>query len=123
MNKLALLCVFLGGGFGSIMRHLVVEWSSKHHFTVGVLISNALASIILGAIAGWALKNFVNPHVWLFLAVGFTGGFSTFSTFSKHNVDLLVKGEFMYCFLNVTLSVLVGMGAFFLSFYCFSKSY
>lgn len=122
MDKLALLYVFLGGGFGSIARHLIAEWTSKHHFTIGVLISNALASIILGAIAGWAIKSSVNPQLWLFVAVGFTGGFSTFSTFSKHNVDLLMKGDYLFCFWNIILSVLVGMGVFFLSFYCFSKS-
>jgi CrcB protein len=47
----------------------------------------------------------------LFLATGFCGGFTTFSTFSYENLNLLKSGNYTYFLLYVAGSLVIGIFA------------
>jgi CrcB protein len=49
---------------------------------------------------------------WLnhLLIIGFCGGFSTFSTFSNENIQLIQQGNWQMSLLNIVISLSVGMG-------------
>ena len=89
MNALInFLLVFIGGGLGSAARYgftFIFSCSLWATFLV-----NALGSFLIGLFAGAALPNTTR----LLLTVGFCGGFTTFSTFAKENVQLLLQGRF-----------------------------
>ena len=111
------LLVFVGGGLGSLARYSLsraVTGSYLAAFPLGTLLVNVLASLILGLFLGWADgRNLSYPSFRLLVAVGFCGGFSTFSTFSAETLLLLKSGQGLLALLNVAGSVLLCLAATF----------
>ena len=107
-----LLIVFTGGGTGSIVRYLLGKWvtnlSGSGGFPYGTFVVNIVACLMLGIVMAMAdEKNILSPTVRLLLAVGFCGGFSTFSTFSAESLMLFQKGESITAVAYIFASVLV----------------
>lgn len=103
------LYVFVGGGLGSLCRYGIGKaagaWESQ--LPLGTILANVLACLMLGMIVGWSLKYADNKALHLFLAVGFCGGFSTFSTFSLENVTLWQQGAYTAALANILISLVV----------------
>jgi fluoride exporter len=91
-----LLFIFLGGGLGSVVRVAVGKGISSiqnTNFPYGTLTANIIACLVLGFVIGLAdHKQIISPAARLFWAVGFCGGFSTFSTFSAETISLFQNG-------------------------------
>ena len=109
MNNLIL--IFLGGGLGSLARYgtgrALASWSVNLPY--GTLAANVLACVILGFFTGAvALRSSeaVLPYR-AFLAVGFCGGFSTFSSFSNDTLLMLMNNRWADAVLNIGLSVVL----------------
>ena len=111
------LAVFLGGGAGSMARfaisRLLLRFAANSVFPWGTLAANVIATALL---AGLMLRfDPLAPHkaTWYaLLAVGFCGGFSTFSTFSYENYALLRDGMTGIALLNIAISVIAGVALF-----------
>lgn len=104
------LFVFLGGGVGSLIRYglsLLFQKTSLAQYPIATLSSNVFASLLVGVFTAMAFKmKFMDQSAFTaFFIIGICGGFSTFSTFSKENVDLLGQGRYLMVFLNVFISV------------------
>ena len=112
-----LLLVFLGGGLGSSLRYIVGNYlnSTSNGIPYGTFLANILGSFLIGIILGWAARSeALSQNTVLFLATGFCGGFTTFSTFAYENHVFLKSGDF-FSFAFYTLgSFIVGFAAVFL---------
>ncbi|MCB0516499.1 MAG: fluoride efflux transporter CrcB [Chitinophagales bacterium] len=117
------LAIFLGGGLGSLCRWAIsqLSWYYFHPFPIKTLLANLLSSFILGGVSGYfASQNFGHTPWWqFFLAAGFCGGFSTFSTFSLETFTLLENQQYGLAFAYVLTSCVVCVLACGLSFYLF----
>ena len=53
------LLVFLGGGFGSVLRYIIGKYlnSAENGIPYGTFASNILGSLLIGIILGFAAKN------------------------------------------------------------------
>lgn len=107
------LWVFLGGGMGSIARYGVsrlVTSGFQHVNPYATLLSNILStSILAGLMLLIADKTSVPHWVKLMTAVGFCGGFSTFSTFAFETFELLRTGQTIFAIANVFISITLGL--------------
>ena len=117
MNYLA---IFIGGGLGSLLRYLTTVFFKKYSFfnlPIGTLVSNLLASFLLGLFVSYFVsKNFDNKVIANFLIVGLCGGFSTFSTFNLENYRFISNNQFPSFFLYTALSIIVSLLFIYLGF-------
>ncbi len=110
--------VALGGALGSVSRFLLgpaLQRALDATFPVGTLFINVAGSLILGFVLGLAAEGVdVRPEARAFIAIGFCGGFTTFSTFSYEAVRLLEDGEGSRAALYIMASVVLSIGAAFI---------
>lgn len=105
--------VALGSALGGVARYLLgglVQQASRSTFPTGTLVINVTGSFLLGLLYRYAADSVaISPELRAMLAIGFCGGFTTFSTFSYETVRLIEDGEFarasVYMLLSVGLSV------------------
>lgn len=111
----ALVLIFMGGGLGSVVRYLLNRWVTALHqinFPLGTLAVNVVACFVLGLIIGLAdHRQYMSTDARLFWAVGFCGGFSTFSTFSAETLALFQQPAVTAGLIYIVSSVALCLGA------------
>ena len=112
--------VFLGGGIGAAIRHLVNQAVGRvagTDFPFGVMAINISGSVVMGLAAGYFA--FKASESWsetarLFMTTGVLGGYTTFSAFSLDAMLLWERGEpglaVAYVLGSVVLSI-IGLAA------------
>ncbi|CUH95680.1 putative membrane protein [Propionispora sp. 2/2-37] len=109
---LEIILVTIGGGIGATTRYLTSNWMAARFgtaFPLGTLLVNVVGCFIIGLFMALATERLsVSPYWRLFIAVGFLGGLTTFSSFSYETLRLLQDAEVMRAFYNVGLNVLAG---------------
>lgn len=111
-----LFLVFVGGGFGSVLRYIIGKYlnSPESGIPYGTFAANILGSLLIGIILGVAVKhNSLSENQVLFLATGFCGGFTTFSTFAYESHVFLKSGDFMSFAIYSVASFVIGFCAVF----------
>lgn len=102
-----LICVFLGGGTGSVLRYCVQELLHErivpYSFPWATFAVNIAGSFLIGLFYALSARFNLSADVRLLLTAGLCGGFTTFSTFSNDGLTLL-KGEFYGTFMVYTLA-------------------
>lgn len=109
-----LVAIALGGAIGALSRHFVagaVMRFTGSTFPLGTFAVNVIGSMAMGfLIVAFAHKLNVTPGMRAFLAVGFLGSFTTFSTYSMETVLLVQRGEWagavLYSFGSLAIGVL-----------------
>jgi fluoride exporter len=108
------LLVFIGGGLGSTLRHvvnIVCQRLLGTNFPYHTFIINITGSTIMGLIAGYLAFKGEAAQSWrLFLMTGVLGGYTTFSAFSLDAAVLYERGAvgltLLYVLGSVVLSIL-----------------
>ena len=102
-----------GGFFGSGLRYLTQRFIS-HYFSVsfpyGTLAINILGSFLIGVIFAISDKTrILSPDVRMFLAIGFCGGFTTFSYLALDSYGLLKDSAYFYFSTYLLASIFLGI--------------
>lgn len=128
MNLSTAAAIFIGGGAGSLARWMVGIWISRVTMfaPAGVLVANLLATAVLALLVfcwGDKLSSEGVSQLWMpLLAVGFCGGFSTFSTFSLDTFKLFQDGNTVWAVVNILVSVVTCLGVLAIISHAFGKS-
>ena len=115
------LWIGLGGFLGANARYLVQQWAASQWgamFPYGTMIANVAGSFIIALFLTLVARGLaISPHVVLFIATGFLGGFTTFSSFSMDLFLLFERGGWQPAAINFLgntilgiLGVLLGVG-------------
>jgi CrcB protein len=108
-----LMIIGTGSFLGGVSRFIVarvVQNSADSAFPFGTLFVNVLGCLIIGIVYGVADRGtIITPEMRLFLAVGFCGGFTTFSAFAAENIAMLRDGNVLQFALYAGISVFLGV--------------
>jgi len=107
------ILVFFGGGVGSLCRYLMSRWVSGNFFPsypfFGTLIVNITGCLLIGFFVFYFTEGRFGPDSlnWrLLLVTGLCGGYTTFSSFSLENMQLIENRQIL-TFLTYTFASLV----------------
>jgi CrcB protein len=107
------LVIALGAAVGANARYLVGVWAGNRFgaaFPYGTLIVNVTGSLMLGFVLALASARLDIPApVRLFLAVGFLGSYTTFSSYTVESLNLLLAGSFWAGMINMVGNNLIGL--------------
>lgn len=111
----AILLIGIGGGVGSIFRYLTSLLVTKYfqsYYSLATLLVNIIGCLLIGLLIGiFDKQEIINHDIRLLLITGFCGGFTTFSAFASENFHLFQSGNSLAAYLNIGLSVFVGLFA------------
>lgn len=105
-----ILLIGIGSFIGGISRYLLslfIQNKFLSTFPFGTLGVNIVACFLIGIVFGLSERGNFNMEWRLFLATGFLGGFSTFSSFSNETVGLLRDGQIWQAFAYIMCSVVI----------------
>ena len=90
-----LLTVMIGGAVGAGLRYEAGRLAARQlgaGFPWGTLAVNLMGALAIGLLAGAMAPDPEKP-LWLLLAVGVLGGFTTFSAFGLELFTMLERGQ------------------------------
>ncbi|WJM07194.1 CrcB family protein [Paenibacillus sp. PK1-4R] len=106
-----LLYIGAGGFLGTLTRYAIQLALPTAHvgFPWAVLLINAMGSLFLGWFFTIAVPGKITPQLRLAIGTGFTGAFTTFSTFTLDIVRLSEGGEWISPTIYMIVSLLAGL--------------
>ncbi|MDP8219300.1 MAG: fluoride efflux transporter CrcB [Candidatus Theseobacter exili] len=110
-----LIFVGLGGFLGAITRYKLgglILHNFRTTFPLGTVIINIAGCFFIGFLSEIMVKEHLfSSETRLFLVTGLLGGFTTFSAFGFETIYLMKRGDIFMAFMNIGLSVLLGLFA------------
>jgi len=108
-----LLLIGLGSALGGMLRHWMagveeVGLLAARELPWGTILVNLTGSFLIGYFIGLP-PTLISDQARLFFIAGFCGGYTTFSSFSLQNIELLRDGEVLAAMWNILLSLIAGM--------------
>jgi fluoride exporter len=119
MERFFWIC--LAGAVGTGARYLVALWAAERlgsAFPFGTLIVNLVGCFAIAAVMHAALSLSWSPTLRSAIAIGFIGGFTTYSSFNYETTRLLEEGATAAAALNAAVTVAGALAAGWLGLAC-----
>ncbi|MBP9109239.1 MAG: fluoride efflux transporter CrcB [Pyrinomonadaceae bacterium] len=112
---LNIFLVGIGGMLGSILRFLAGHFINPvpaSAFPYGTFTVNVVGGFLIGMVFGLSQRyEWMTPELRVFLAVGFCGGFTTFSAFAYENIVMLQEKDYLSFAVYSVLSFIACLAA------------
>ncbi|RKR03164.1 fluoride efflux transporter CrcB [Maricaulis maris] len=122
------LLVGAGGALGALSRYqvgrLTFRWFGPEQVW-GTFAVNLVGGLLMGLLIGWlaATDRADQQYIRLFGAVGFLGGFTTFSAFSLEIANMLERKAILPAFGYAASSVVLALAAVFLGLWIMRRAF
>lgn len=110
----SLFIVGLAGSLGALARYLVGRAIAERvggSFPLGTLFINVSGAFLIGLLFAFSGRKLLAPSLYLVLATGFLGGYTTFSTMSWEGIQLIRGGSLRQSVLYIGSTVALGFAA------------
>jgi CrcB protein len=118
-----IIAIAVGGAIGSVARYLcsagVLRAVGTGWFPWGTLTVNLIGSFSIGFLWAAFERAAMGSTARSFVFIGILGGFTTFSSFTLENFNLLRDGQVKSAVINIILSNLIGIALVFAGFAAF----
>ena len=98
------LLISAGAITGANLRYAVSKWAANYispSLPVGTLLINVSGSFVLGFFLIWTSERVLADPRWRpLVAVGFCGGYTTFSSYSFETLQLFEQGHYTLAGMN-----------------------
>ena len=109
------LAISLGAVAGANLRYWMSRYAARvlgPVFPYGTLTINVLGSFVLGFFLVWSTERaIVDPRWRLLIAVGFCGGYTTFSSYAYETMAFFEHGQWMLMTVNFLSNNLLACAA------------
>lgn len=106
----SILWISLGAALGANLRYFVAQQLARltTAFPYGTLVVNVTGSFLLGFFLTWTTERVIADPRWrLAVAVGFCGGYTTYSSFAFETLALAEQGRWLAAAGNILFSNLL----------------
>lgn len=102
--------VMIFGALGALLRYGIGEAFNVEAFPYGTLIVNVVGCFLITIIFEYIiLIEKINIHRVYGLGTGFVGAFTTFSSFSVENANLIAEGLYLKAFIYIGITFIGGI--------------
>jgi fluoride exporter len=109
------VAISMGAILGANLRYVLSRYAAKALgpvFPYGTLAINISGSFVLGFFLIWTAERvFVDPRWRLLVAVGFCGGYTTFSSYAFETMAYFEQGQWLLMTTNILANNLLCLGA------------
>lgn len=113
---MTLFLIMISSGFGAVCRQFANNLCTKYcasSFPVATLIVNLIGSFIIGIVA----HHFESASaIYALLAIGFCGGFTTFSTHLLEVYERFLLKSYKQMIIYILLTIVLSIGACYLGY-------
>lgn len=110
-----ILLVGLGGFLGSVCRYLTTALFTRllpGVFPYGTFTANIVGCLLIGLVYSFSERlGWLTPEWRFFLATGFCGGYTTFSSFAYENIRMLQEDRYLTFAIYSISSFAIGLFA------------
>ena len=110
-----ILLISCGAILGGNLRYLINGMAAQRtetHFPYGTLAINVSGSLVIGFFMAGPWRSSPNMRAAsLLVAVGFCGGFTTFSGYALDSMALLERGQWLLASMNILSNNVLSLGA------------
>ncbi len=113
-SLLLLVWTGLAGALGALARYLLGRFVAERvgsAFPLGTLLINVTGACVIGVLFALSARRVLPPALYVILATGFLGGYTTFSTMSWEGVQLIRGGNARGSMLYLGSTIVLGCTA------------
>ncbi|OEH85797.1 hypothetical protein BHU72_03175 [Desulfuribacillus stibiiarsenatis] len=117
------IIVSIAGAFGALSRYQLGLFIMNRYPTpripIAIILINVLGSFLLGLLASYHEHNpdFLSQTVYIGLAIGFLGSFTTFSTFSVEAIQLWEQKAYRKMIAYLIITILMSIFGFLFGYF------